>query len=330
MIARFDLTGIDEVKEAQPHFAHTPLAHLSYLKPDHVYAYWLDAIAEDLGDECSVAFVSRNSERIDGLAVYTDSAWDTKTVGRRVALINHLAGVVDSTRGSEILRAVVGEVLQHAARRGTDCLTYRVQVLDCTAIHALECHGFRLMDTLLNFLFDSLRTPLESITVQKQPNGLHIRLAAQEDLPEVLALTEKTFATYFGRYYSDPKMPPGTGTKVYDQWVRSSFEGWADWILVAEIDDRIAGYTMGKKPSVLELNHSLDIAHCNFGGIHPDFFGLGLYTALKLDAMRIARNFATHFDQLTHVSNYPVHRAILGLGWKITGARRSFHKWLLK
>jgi hypothetical protein len=105
MIARFDLTGIDEVKEAQPHFAHTPLAHLSYLKPDHVYAYWLDAIAEDLADECSVAFVSRNSERIDGLAVYTDSAWDTKTVGRRVALINHLAGVVDSTRGSEILRA---------------------------------------------------------------------------------------------------------------------------------------------------------------------------------------------------------------------------------
>jgi ribosomal protein S18 acetylase RimI-like enzyme len=159
---------------------------------------------------------------------------------------------------------------------------------------------------------------------------LRIRPAKPEDLPEIIALTEKTFATYFGRYHSDPKMPPGTGTKVYDEWVRSSFGGWADWILVAETDDRIAGYTMWKKPSVLELNHSLDIAHCNFGGIHPDFFGRGLYTALKLDAMRMARNFATHFDQLTHVSNFPVHRGILSLGWKITGARRSFHKWLQK
>ena len=274
-----------------------------------------------------MAFVSRNSERIDGLALYADSPWDTKAVGRRVAVIKHLSEA-DSARGSEVLHALVGKVVHHAASRGMDCLTCRVQALHCAAIHALEWHGFHLMDTLLDFLFDSSRTPLERIRVPKRLDGLRTRLATPDDLPEVLAVTEKTFATYFGRYHSDPKMPPGTGTKVYDEWVRSSFGGWADWILVAEIDDRIAGYTIWKKPSVLELNHSLDIAHCNFGGIHPDFLGRGLYTALKLDAMRIARNFATHFDQLTHVSNYPVHRGVLRLGWKITGARRSFHKWL--
>ena len=96
-------------------------------------------------------------------------------------------------------------------------------------------------------------------------------------------------------------MPVGTGARVYEQWVRSSFEGWADWILVAEVDGRIAGYAVWKKASALEVKHSFDIAHCNLEAIHPDFFGRGLYTALTLEGMRIGGNFAQHFDLSTHV-----------------------------
>jgi GNAT superfamily N-acetyltransferase len=184
------------------------------------------------------------------------------------------------------------------------------------------------MDTLLDFLFDSSRTPLESISPPKRLNGLRTRLAKPEDLPEVLALNEKAFAKYFGRYHSDPKMPLGTGTKVYDEWVRSSFRGWADWILVAEVDDRITGYVVWKKASALEVKHSLDIAHCHLIGIHPDFSGRGVYTALAFEGMRMGHSFANHLDLPTHVSNYPVHRALQKLGWKIAGVRHSFHKWL--
>ena len=36
-------------------------------------------------------------------------------------------------------------------------------------------------------------------------------------------------------------MPAGTATRIYTEWVRSAFQGWADWILVAEMDDKIAG-----------------------------------------------------------------------------------------
>jgi hypothetical protein len=157
---------------------------------------------------------------------------------------------------------------------------------------------------------------------------LRVRLAQPPDLHEVLALSEKAFAKHFGRYHSDPKLPPGTGTKVYDEWVRSAFGGWADWILIAEVDDRIAGYAVWKKASALEVKHSLDIAHYNLAGIHPDFFGRGLYTALALEGMRMAKSFAKHIDGPVHVSNYPVHRGLQKLSWRIAGARYSFHKWL--
>ena len=47
MIARPDLSAIEDLKESLPCFAHKPLAHLAYLKADQVDGYWLDAIAQD-------------------------------------------------------------------------------------------------------------------------------------------------------------------------------------------------------------------------------------------------------------------------------------------
>jgi ribosomal protein S18 acetylase RimI-like enzyme len=324
MIAQLDLAAIDDLREALPGFAHKPLTHLSYLKRGQVEAYWLDEIARDLADESSIAFASRISDRINGLVLYGDSPWDTKVVGRRVAVIKH---VTEADGAQDVLDDLVGKVIRHAARRGIDCLTCKVQPLHFGAIHALERHGFHLMDTLLDFLFDFSRTPLESIAYAKRLTGLRVRLARPKDLPEVLALNEKAFAKHFGRYHADPKLPPGTGTKIYDEWVRSSFGGWADWILIAEVDGRIAGYSVWKKASELEVKHSFDIAHCNLAGIHPDFFGQGLYTALTLEGMRIGQSCAEHLDGPAHISNYPVHRAMLKLGWTIAGVRHSFHRW---
>jgi len=329
MIARLDLAAIEDLKEALPRFAHRPLAHLSYLKRDQVDAYWLDDVARELANECSAAFASRAEDCINGLVLYGDSPWDTKVVGKPVAIIKYLV-VTDSAQDSRVLDELLDEWIQHAASRGIYCLTCKVQPLELAAIHAVERHGFLLMDTLLDFLFDFSLTSFERICPAQRLDGLRVRVANPEDFSEVLALTETAFASHFGRYNSDPRMPPGTGAKVYEQWVRSSFEGWADWIFVAEIGDKIAGYSVWKKPSALEVKHSFDIVHCHLAAISPEFFGQGLYTALTFEGMRMAHRFANHLDGPAHVRNFPVHRAMLKLGWKLAGARHSFHKWLKK
>ena len=326
MIARFDLTAIDELKRVLPRFTHKPLPHLSYLKPDQIEGYWLDDIAQELNSESSTAFASHAEDGINGLVLCGDSPWDTKVIGEPVAVIKYFAGT--GAEDSRVLDQLLNEVLQHAASRGVRLLTCKVQPLQFAAIHALERHGFLLMDTLLDFFFDFSRTPFEKISPPQRLNGLHVRLANPEDLPGLLALTETAFAKHFGRYNSDPKMPAGTGTKVYQEWVRSSFNGAADWILIAEVNNQIAGYSVWKKASALEVKHSFDIARCTLAGIHPEFFGRGLYTMLTFEGMRIAHQSANHLDGPAHVSHYPVHRAMLKLGWKIAGVRHSFHKWL--
>ena len=325
--AELDLASVEDLEASLSRLTHKPLAHLSYLRAGQVEAYWLDEIAQDLADESSLSFVSRRSGRIDGLAVCIDSPWDTQAVKRRIAIVKHLAHA-NNAPDSKALDDLLTEVTVLAARRGVDCLTCKVQARDPAVVRALERHGFLLMDTLLHLVFDSSRTPLENIRLLDRSEPLQTRLAKPEDAPEILALAHKAFANYFGRYHSDPKMPPGTGAKVYDRWVCSGFEGWVDWTIVAEIDGKIVGYSMWKNASVLEAKHCIDVTHCNFGAIHPNFSGRGVYTALKLAGMRIAESFAKHFDLATHIANYPVHRSTARLGWRIAGARHSFHKWL--
>src|SRR5439155_4577103 len=306
MIALLDLASIDELKEALPHLTHKPLRHLSYLKRDQIEGYWLDDIARGLGEQSSTAFVSRAADRINGLVLYGDSPWDTKVIGEPVAVIKYFVGT--GADDSRVLDQLLDEVQRHAASRDIHLLTCKVQPLQFAAIHALERYGLLLMDTLLDFFFDFSRTPFEKLSLPQRLDGLHVRLANPEDLPDLLALTETAFAKHFGRYNSDPKMPAGTGTKVYQEWVRSSFTGAADWILIAEVNDQIAGYSVWKKASALEVKHCFDIARCTLAGIHPEFFGRGLYTTLTFEGMRIAQQFANHLDGPAHVSHYPVHR----------------------
>ena len=327
MTERVNLAALDELKEALPSFTPKPLAHLSYLKHDQLEAYWLDEITQDLAHQSSTAFVSRIPKSINGLVLYADSPWDTTVIGRRVAVVKHLAQA-DGVPESEVLNDLLDEVIRHATSCGIECLICKIPSLEFRAIHALERHGFLLMDTLVDFVLDFSRTPFGSISAPKRGDGVSTRLARPGDLPQVLALNERAFASFSGRYHSDPKMPPGTGARVYNEWVCSSFRGWADWILVAEVEGAIAGYGLWKKASPLEARHSLDIAHYNLAGIHPAFWGRGLYTVLAFDGMRMAQSSATHLDGPVHVSNYPVHRALQKLGWRISGARHSFHRWL--
>jgi ribosomal protein S18 acetylase RimI-like enzyme len=326
MIARLDLTAIHELKEALQRFTHKPLPHLSYLKHDQIEGYWLDDIVQELNNGCSTAFASYDDARITGFVLYSDSPWDTKVVGKPVAVIKYLVGTREND--SPDLDQLLDAVIEHAASRGIQCLTCKVQPLHFAGIHALERHGFLIMDTLVDFFFDFLRTPFEKIIPPKRLDGLHVRMATPEDLNELLLLTEKAFARHFGRYNSDPKMPAGTGTRVYQEWVRSSFNGAADWILVAEVTNKIAGYSIWKKASALEKKHSFDIAHFTLAAVHPEFSCRGLYTLLTFEGMRTAQQFANHLVLPAHVSHYPVHRANQRLGWKIAGVRHSFHKWL--
>jgi len=327
MIARLDLGAINDLREALPRFAHVPLLHLDHLKSDQRLAYWLDEIRDCFADESSIAFASIVSGTINGFVVYNDSPWDSQITGRRIGTVKHLAVSSDGRVGAEILRGLIDELTRSLDKRGTQCVICKVQSDELPVAHALEQQGFLLMDTLQDFVFDFSRTPIEAIDLPRRDGQLKIRQAKPADLPALMAINERAFADYFGRYHADPQMPHGTATKIYIEWVRSAFQGWADWILVAEVDHKIAGYGLWRKALRTEAKNSLSIAHYDLGATDPQFRRRGLRTALTVEGMDIAREFAQYLIGPVHVSNYPAQHILQKLGWRISGARHSFHKW---
>ncbi len=324
MIDQLDAGAVAELHELLPRLPNAPLAHLIHITPPQARAYWLDEIRRDLADSSTAAWIARAGADIRGLLLYIDASWDTKVGGKKVGILRHFG----ATGGSENLEALLEVALQHARGRGVQCLTCKAQASEIETIHSLEKHGFLLMDSLLDFVFDYSSKSAEGNKTAPLGGGAIIRIAEPEDVAGVVLVVEKAFAHYFGRYHADPNISRETATNFYREWVQSSFHGWADWILVAEIERQIVGFGIWKKASELEARHLLGIAHYSLAGIHPDFSGRGLYSALAVEGMQCAQQFAEHLIGPVHISNYPVHRALSRIGWKTRAARHSFHKWL--
>lgn len=327
MIARLGSTAINDLREALPRLTHVPLAHLPQLDIEQRRAYWLDEISKSLADESSIALACIDSGRIGGFIIYTDSPWDSQIIGRRIGTVKHLAVTTDNASG-ELLCQLIDELKGILARGPTECLVCRVSARDVPAIHALEQHGFLLMDTLVDFVFDFYRTAIEDIKPPEQDTQLNIRRAELADMPALMNINERAFADYFGRYHADPRIPPGAATKIYVEWVRSALQDWADWVVVAETKEAIAGFGLWRKVWDAKEKNSSGIAYCDMVVADPAFQARGVGTALMLDGMRRARNSARYLVGPVHVCNYPIQRTLQRLGWRISGARRSFHHWL--
>ena len=200
---------------------------------------------------------------------------------------------------------------------------------DMLNIHALESMGFLLVDTLLDYAVDFLRTPFNSLPVQDPAKGVSVRMALQDDEPELMNLAKAAFQSHFGRYHSDPLFTNEQATRVYSQWMQSSIRGYADYFVVAEVDGHIAGLSIWKKPSDMEKKYSISVGHYSLGAVHPDFSGRRIFNLVTYEGMKLFKGVSNIIEGPTHINNYPVQRGYGRLGWQIFDARHSFHKWLV-
>jgi ribosomal protein S18 acetylase RimI-like enzyme len=313
--------------ERVANFASLPLHASLRCSRRQIESRWVDEIKELLWNENAVGFVAQAGATVCGLAICAPLPWESPLLGKSMWTIKHICVAIRRSDRSSIATGLVGETLRRIGARDADFLLCKAMPSDTDIIYALESNGFLLMDTLLNFVFDC-RAGRSNDRPRQMPEGFVLRLATSSDVELLAQVAHSSFAAHFGRFHADPRIGHAAATKIYEEWIRSCANGWADWLVVAMHGDRIAGYSAWKEPAQLDQRHGIRLGHFSIAAVHPDFSGRGLFTALTRAGMEQLCSSADWIEAPTHIDNYAVQRGFLRLGWRIAGAQHSFHKWL--
>jgi GNAT superfamily N-acetyltransferase len=328
-IVNFQHEYIDQIKPLLAQSTFMPMRYLAKELNDELTSFWFNNITDLIREKGAQVFSTLSNREIMGMIVYMDNPWETSVLGKKVSVLHYFVINQNSKKNGLIAKQLLAYVINFAASHGDQLLVCKTYTDDIIAVHALEEQGFLLMDTVMDCYYDYRKFPLAELSRTSHRKDVMIRLGTKDDVEELVSIAHMSFQGHFGRYHADERIGKGKATRFYEEWIKSSAKGYADWICVAETDGRIAGYSIWKKPSQLEMTLKVRVGHYSIAGIHPDYFGCGLFTMLTYKGMMLLDGLADIVEGPTHINNYGVQLGYSKLHWRIcSDARHSFHKWL--
>jgi dTDP-4-amino-4,6-dideoxy-D-galactose acyltransferase len=180
---------------------------------------------------------------------------------------------------------------------------------DLGTASAAEEAGFRLMDVRVELARPAAGDKAKPLREARAEDEKALRRLAREN-------------HRITRFYADPHFPDERCDDFYETWIARSLEGWADVVLVAELEGRPAGYmTVHADPAAGRGSIGLI-------SVAPDARGQGLGQALVRAA--VARSRERGLGEVTVVTqgrNVPALRLFEGCGFRIRKVGLWFHKW---
>jgi dTDP-4-amino-4,6-dideoxy-D-galactose acyltransferase len=121
--------------------------------------------------------------------------------------------------GTRIGRGYSAELDRWAVENTIGCMCLLIEATDHHAIHRAEANGARLMDTRIEFV---------------RPAGPEQAVArrARKDDEDTLAEIARYAFDPLTRFYADPRFAHSRCGDLYETWLRSSMNGWAEEVLM--------------------------------------------------------------------------------------------------
>ncbi|MEO1339443.1 MAG: hypothetical protein AAFV29_27635, partial [Myxococcota bacterium] len=112
-------------------------------------------------------------------------------------------------------------------------------------VQALERDGYFLCDTLIYYRGLTARISSEAHASSSRTQlgaASTIRRGRPQDAERLAPVIRTAFTAFSGHYHQDARLDAARATEGYVQWGLSSLSDPASFVLVAEIDDRMAGF----------------------------------------------------------------------------------------
>ncbi|MFH1440437.1 MAG: hypothetical protein ABIH18_00110 [Candidatus Omnitrophota bacterium] len=186
-------------------------------------------------DNC--IFVCSDKKNIRGFAVLKYLEWDSKHFDQDMRQITYLITKEDYSEAIKIKSSLLKAILKYNKKIDNAHLSCKIDTLDITSIHVLESFGFKLMDTIITWVFKPV------INFPKYKNIYKVRDFQEKDLEELMDLAKHRFS--MNRFHLDPNIPNDKADKMYAEWVKNyclnSAKGNTK-VKVAENKNGVAGF----------------------------------------------------------------------------------------
>lgn len=273
-------------------------------------------------DTNSVLALSIDS-KIKGIACLTYLPWDTKIFCVNMSKISHLIVPVNNNLDERryVLKKLLESVIEIAFKKQIKFISCRVDTEDKEIVFALENKGFRLMDTILTYIFNTKKHFLP-----KLKSLFFVRPFKKEDLKEIKELARNSFTK--DRFHLDKNIPKQKADTFHIEWVVNYCYGRnKETVLVATKGKEIVGFLGYKQDKLIEEVCGVKIGGKGISAVKPG--NSGCYVSLinfLLKKFSMPTLDISEFS--TQIDNYPVIKIWQRFGMEYTCSFYTFHKWL--
>jgi dTDP-4-amino-4,6-dideoxy-D-galactose acyltransferase len=242
----------------------------------------------------------KSGEQPESICSYLE--WDSSFFGSRIARLQR--GRLDA--------ATLNEALVWCRDNRIDCLYFLADADHAATARLAESDGFELTDIRMTFV----RAIGEADALAPSSDG--IRLASEQDLTGLRTIARTAHRD--SRFYFDEHFDREKCDLLYETWVENSFHGFAQAVLIAEVEGRAAGY----------LTCHLKGVESQIGlvGIAAEYQGRGLGSRLIRHFLSWSREQgATRAVVVTQGRNLAAQRLYQRNGFISSSLQLWYHLW---
>ncbi len=267
----------------------------------------------------ATALIARRDSKVQALAQWQPLPWDTHILGFAAARISAVYRGLEQAAArlqQELLRCSV----EQARRSGIEYLMIRIPAGDITTIDQLEQLGFRVVDGILTFGRD-LHDLAAAAGIE------NVRPAEGKDVPILCEIGKASFS--LDRFHSDPAIDKAKADEIQRAWVENACKGAADHILVADVEDEVAGFTTLRLDRLAANQLGIKIGTVELVAVSSRFRRRGLANALCLASLHWFRDQGCSWVEVgTQLANIQATRLYESTGFRLIASSVTLRKLL--
>lgn len=226
-----------KIKSLVDNYSYNDFRNYKVLNKEMQSKYLFNQIWNIVKTPKCLIFASINKMGIQGFAVLKYLSWDSKLFGKNMWQIAYLIAEGSYLESIRIKTNLLKAILKYTKNIKNSHVSCRIDTSDISSIHALESVRFKLMDTIITWVFRP------TINVPRFKDIFKVRDFQKKDLEELIKLAMHSFST--NRFHLDPNIPNDKADKMYAEWIKNYCINTTKKITrvkVAENKDGIVGF----------------------------------------------------------------------------------------